>query len=137
MLSPMLKKRPCRICRKWFHPDPRVGDRQRTCSSKECQRKRQLENMVSWRRRHPEYPIKHRMRLRELKDKRGEAVDPLELPRPLTELPWEDVQKEFGVKGTDIIGHMGRLLIQEVKKESMRQPVGITRLSGGHATGFG
>lgn len=31
-------KRPCRICKKWFFPNPRLGDRQKTCGTPECQR---------------------------------------------------------------------------------------------------
>ena len=30
------KKRPCRVCRKWYRPDPRLGNRQRTCGEEDC-----------------------------------------------------------------------------------------------------
>ena len=40
----ILKKRPCRICRRWFLPDRRAGDRQKVCSGKECQRERHRRN---------------------------------------------------------------------------------------------
>ena len=33
------RKRPCRICGKWFSPNPRVGDRQKTCGAEECKRR--------------------------------------------------------------------------------------------------
>jgi len=38
------ERRPCRICRHWFRPDPRVGERQYACSAPECQLVRQLRN---------------------------------------------------------------------------------------------
>ena len=38
MLRAKSRKRPCRICRKWFLPGPRQQDRQRTCGAPECQR---------------------------------------------------------------------------------------------------
>ena len=34
----MLRKRPCRICRRWFQPHARAGERQRVCSEAACQR---------------------------------------------------------------------------------------------------
>jgi hypothetical protein len=121
----MLKKRPCKICRKWFYPHPRVGDRQRTCSSPACQKKRQQKNVADWHRLHPDYAVKHRMRKRELKQKRGESVDPLELPSPLEQLPWEEAQKQFGTQGADFIGHFGRLLLESAKKQMRTQLVEI------------
>lgn len=44
------KKRPCRICRKWFTPDPRVGDRQKTCGDHECMRKWHTKKCAEWNR---------------------------------------------------------------------------------------
>ena len=32
------RKRPCRICKRWFMPHPRVKDRQKTCGNPPCQR---------------------------------------------------------------------------------------------------
>ena len=45
------KKRPCRICRKWFIPNPRVGDRQKTCGDHECMRKWHAEKCAEWNRK--------------------------------------------------------------------------------------
>ena len=42
-------KRSCRICRKWFEPDPRQGRRHRVCRSEACQRERHRRNCVSGR----------------------------------------------------------------------------------------
>jgi hypothetical protein len=50
-----LRKRPCRLCRRWFLPDPRLKDRQRVCSAEECQRKRQASNQTAWLAKHPGY----------------------------------------------------------------------------------
>ncbi|MEA3416175.1 MAG: hypothetical protein U9R02_08490 [Thermodesulfobacteriota bacterium] len=33
------RKRPCRVCRRWFLPDGRLKNRQKTCGNPECQRK--------------------------------------------------------------------------------------------------
>jgi len=32
------KKRPCRICRRWFTANPRLGQRQMTCGSAQCKK---------------------------------------------------------------------------------------------------
>jgi hypothetical protein len=44
----MVKKRPCRVCRTWFAPERRVGDRQYVCSRPECQRERHRRNCARW-----------------------------------------------------------------------------------------
>jgi hypothetical protein len=45
-----LRKRPCRICRKWFWPNPRLGERQKTCC-KECQRQWHAKRCREWNRK--------------------------------------------------------------------------------------
>jgi len=77
------------------------------------------------------------MRVRELQAARGEAVDPLELPAPLNELPWEVAQKQFGVKGADFIGQMGRVLLKRAKKQMLTQVTEPQGEFGEVHTGFG
>lgn len=45
------KKRPCRICQKWFMPNPRVGDRQKSCGDLECMRKWHAGKCTEWNRK--------------------------------------------------------------------------------------
>lgn len=127
----MLRSRPCRVCRRWFHPHSRIGDRQRVCSATPCQEKRQQDNAAAWRARHPAYGVKRRMRLRELRAAKEEAVDPLELPGPLGELPWEVAQEEFGVQGADFIGHLARLVVRRLQELIRKQSLESTRESSG------
>jgi hypothetical protein len=49
------RKRPCRICRKWFTPDARLGARQQTCGSKECKRQWHARKCRDWNRKNREY----------------------------------------------------------------------------------
>ena len=58
----MAKKRPCRICRKWFEVDVRAGGRQRVCSTEECQRERHRQACAAWHERHPDYDKAERLR---------------------------------------------------------------------------
>lgn len=133
----MVRSRPCRYCRRWFRADPRVGARQRTCSSPECQARRQRDNVAAWRELHPEYAAARRMLQRELLAAKGAAVDPLQLPAPLDELPWDVAQKQFGVKGTDFLGQLGRVLLKGAKKQTLHQVPESASESGGLQAGPG
>ena len=60
----MTRKRPCRICRRWFIPHPRAGDRQRVCGAPECQRERHRRACANWRDREAAAEQTHRLRQR-------------------------------------------------------------------------
>jgi hypothetical protein len=103
----MMRKRPCRSCRRWFQPDPRVGDRQKTCSRPECQSARRAKTQASWRERNPEYFVARRMKQRAAADR---PPAPLPMPAPLDRLPWDVAQDEFGVQRADFLAHLGKVL---------------------------
>jgi hypothetical protein len=76
------RKRPCTICRRWFRPDPRVGDRQRACSKPECLTARRQKTQPSWRSRNAGYALAWRI------DRRAAQTQPpelLRLPAPLNQ----------------------------------------------------
>jgi len=120
---PDAKKRPCQICRKWFRPDVRVGARQRTCGRPECQDARQKRALAAWRARNPDYFIAWRIQARCGSER---APEPLRLPHPLSNLPWDIAQDEFGHKGADFIGAMGGVLLRAAKNQLKRQIVDYT-----------
>jgi hypothetical protein len=124
----MLTKRPCRICRRWFVPDRRVGRRQRACSAPTCQIARRVRTQASWRRRNPDYFIAHRIQRRRLEAER--SVLPLVLPPPLSQLPWDLAQEEFGVAGTDFLGHLGRVLLGAAQDQKAGQVIDPTGEAG-------
>ena len=43
--------------------------------------------------------------------------EPLRLPSPLNQLPWDIAQSEFGVQGADFIGVMGALLVRSTQSQ--------------------
>ena len=49
------KKRPCRICRRWFAPNPRVKDRQMTCGDSKCKREWHRKKCEEWNKRNTDY----------------------------------------------------------------------------------
>jgi hypothetical protein len=68
----MPRRRPCRICRHWFTPDPRNAPRQKVCSGECCQRERHRLSCRLWRERHPDYDREERLR-RRLRPLEGEV----------------------------------------------------------------
>jgi hypothetical protein len=129
----MVKKRPCACCRKWFWPDPRVGERQRACTAPECQRKRRAQSQAAWSARQPEYFAARRIEDRARRRiEQGRDVIPLRMPRPLDRLPWDLAQDEFGLKGTDFIGLFGRAMLRLAQDEMTRQVPKKTKEIGRH-----
>ena len=57
----------CRYCGKRFEPDPRLGNRQRSCGDASCQKRRRCINSRNWRSKHPEAddPLYRRIRRRD------------------------------------------------------------------------
>jgi hypothetical protein len=110
MPSPRRRQRRCVICKKGFVPNARLGDRQRTCDEAKCRHELRLRNQAAWRQAHPGYFIAWRAKERAERNAE-EPVDPPRVPPPLTRLPWEMAQEEFGVAGADFLGSLGRLLL--------------------------
>jgi hypothetical protein len=111
---PVARKRPCSICHRWFRPDNRVGLRQQACSKPECQSLRRREKQAAWRARNRDYFSGRRIQARGASDK---PPEPLRLPSPLNQLPWDIAQSEFGVQGADFIGVMGALLVRSTQSK--------------------
>jgi hypothetical protein len=111
---PDARKRPCRICRRWFRPDPRIGSRQQACRRPECQAARRKKKQKAWRERNPDYFIARR-----IKDRSGQErqPEPLRLPAPLSRLPWDIAQSQFGTEGADFIGIMGAVLLRSAQSQ--------------------
>ena len=124
---PEAGKRPCCVCRRWFRPDPRVGLRQRACGQPNCQAGRRVQTQKSWRDRNPDYFIARRIQER---SKQDQPPEPLRLPPPLSRLPWDIAQDEFGVKGTDFIGVMGTLLLGAAQDQFEAYLVDSSRVPG-------
>jgi hypothetical protein len=111
---PEARKKPCRVCRRWFHPDPRVGCRQRACGQPECQAARRQKTQSNWRNRNPGYAIAWRM---DQRTEQSQPPEPLRLPAPLNQLPWNVAKDQLGVQGADFIGVMGALILRTAKDQ--------------------
>jgi len=128
------KKRPCRVCGKWFSPNPRLGDRQQTCGVMECQRRWHARRCAEWNRKNRAYfrEIYLRGRMESFSAAPPEqgpsscsssrVNDPPRRSSPL-DLPQEVIQEVIEVKQFIIIEYIVRLLIRGVQEVIRAQHV--------------
>jgi hypothetical protein len=120
----MHRKRPCRICRRWFVPHPRAGERQRVCGAPDCQRERHRRACQAWRRREAESVRRHRLEQR-LRSAAGESGP---FPGP----QWRAVVRDaVGLEVAVIVGELHRFLEDVVRDAVRRQVPGIAEESRG------
>jgi hypothetical protein len=119
----MARKRPCRICRKWFSPHCRAGDRQHVCSAPSCQRERNRRACAAWRGRHPDYDREDRLRRRLVRD--GEPVGVQ--ADPLRRLDWQAARHAVGLQVAVTIEETGKVLHLWTRNAVRSQVVGAAR----------
>jgi len=126
------KKRPCRICRCWFEPHERVGDRQRVCSKPSCQRERHRRACLDWHLRNPDYDRDGRLRRR--LSQHAEAVPP-EQRRvdPLAQLDWSAARDAVGLEICVIVEESAKVLADWARDAVRAHWPGIMRESPKHA----
>ena len=119
----MQRKRPCRICRRWFVPHPRAGDRQRVCGRVECQRERHRRACQAWRAREGDAERRHRLqqRLRATPGDSGPATGTVR---------WEVVRDAVGLEVAVIFEELQRLLEDAVRDTVRRHMAEMTTESG-------
>lgn len=104
------RKRPCRICRRWFLPNARLRKRQVTCADPDCQRKWHTKKCREWNRANKAY-----FRANYLQNKLdavGDAGGKPAKSRLNTGLPSEVVQAVIGIKHLVIIEYMAQFIRQ-------------------------
>ena len=104
------RKRPCRVCRKWFLPDGRLKNRQKTCGNPECQREWHRKKCAEWNKKNEEY-----FRTNYLQKKLEAAKSPkpnLCKSRLKTGLPLKFVQEVIGIQHLIIIEYLAQLLVR-------------------------
>lgn len=55
------RSRPCVICRKWFTPNPKVRNRQKTCGATLCKQEHKRRSQAKWSERNPTYWAERRL----------------------------------------------------------------------------
>jgi hypothetical protein len=120
----MVRPRPCRVCRRWFRPHPRAGDRQRVCGDEACQRERNRRACARWRAANAEDERAERVRLKVTVGAPGEA--------PTARLEWPAVRHAVGVEVAVVIQELARHSEDWARHAVRAHPMGIVEDSGRH-----
>ena len=120
------RKRPCRICGKWFVPNPRLGDRQKTCGDPECKRLWHARKCAEWNRKNrsifqENYLNRKLESLNAVPSEPPPSLAPPPLPNPVQHAPPLDyprrvVQEVMGAQQLVIIEYIVRLLKRDVQE---------------------
>jgi hypothetical protein len=130
------QKRPCRICRKWFSPDPRLGDRQKTCGAKACQRLWHAKRCAEWNQENRAYfqeiHLAHRLQQTQDSCTSPPSASPPSPPCPTTpisanfpRLPRSTIQEVIGAQQLIIIEYVARILFRSVQEVIRSQQVEV------------
>lgn len=126
-----MKKRPCRVCRRWFRPNPRVGDVQMTCGMPKCKREWHRKKCAEWNRENREYfkeiylnnKILAASAKTENPDNQQKVKGKTTRTRFNVGLPWQEIQEVMGVKQLVIIEYIIHLLLRSFKEPIKAQPI--------------
>lgn len=111
-------KRPCRICRRWFTPNPRLTDRQKTCGDPRCQRQWHRKKCSEWNKRNTEYfrtnYLHHKLNAA-CPSKKASRILPIK-SRLKSGLPLRFVQEVIGIQQLVIIEYLAQLLVRRFQE---------------------
>ncbi len=123
------KTKPCTICRHWFAPMARLGERQRTCGP-QCSLEYERQRQTQWRRRNPGYAVQRRadadvVRIEQAQGaaKQAAAMAQVLGPAPAfyAQVPWEVAKTVMGPQGLVLIARFGRLAHRATKTAMQHQ----------------
>ena len=123
----MAKKRPCRICRKWFAPHPRAGARQRVCSAEVCQRERHRQACATWHGSNPDYDRAERLRRKVVPAR--EAPLPSPSADPMPQVDWDAARDAVGFEVAVFVEESQKVLVDWARDAVVAQQLVITRQS--------
>jgi hypothetical protein len=118
----VLNKRPCRICRRWFLPNPRLKDRQMTCADPKCKREWHRRKCAEWNKNNPDYfrsnylqkKLDHTAQCDQGSTTKSRTL--LAKGRLKSGLPIEYVQEVIGIQHLVIIEYLAQLLFRRFQE---------------------
>ncbi len=120
MRQRILRKRPCRVCRRWFRPDPRQKERQYVCGDEDCQQERHRRNCEDWHRRNQDYDRETRLRSKLKKGKeRGKYAEPSQ------GINWEGARDAIGLELLVVIDEVAKVTLDLARDALLPQRPGI------------
>ena len=124
-----MRKRPCRICRRWFSPHPRLEDRQMTCGDPKCKREWHRRKCAEWNKKNDDYfktnYLGKKLEAVTQPEQISASPEPKKHPIPLLKsrlksgLPQEKVQEVIGVEHLVIIEYLAQLLLKRFQEVIM------------------
>lgn len=126
-----INKRPCRICKKWFVANPRVGTRQKTCGSNECKKKWHAKKCTQWNKKNRAYfqAIHLSKKLQAVQNQEassGKSAPKLPKSGKIPKLPQEVIQDVIGEQQFVIVEYLSRVLLCSVQEVMHKQYFDIT-----------
>jgi hypothetical protein len=126
-----MKKRPCKVCRRWFRPNPRVGDDQKTCGRPNCKKEWHRRKCAEWNRKNREYfkGIYLKNKILAASEGNEKPGNQQEVERKTTRtrfnlgLPWQEIQEVMGVKQLIIIEYIIHLLLRAFQEPIKAQAI--------------
>lgn len=118
-------KRPCRICRRWFAPNPKLKDRQMTCGDPACKREWHKKTCRQWNRENQDYfRANYLQKMLSAQSDKISMPNTIKPPRCLSKsgLPLQFVQEVMGLQHLIIIEYLAQLLIRRFQ-EALRSQV--------------
>ena len=137
-----MRRKRCRYCKRLFPPDPRVGERQKTCGDPLCQKAHKAQNNTRWRRKNPEYSRNDYPRVKEwldhhpgyLKEYRQTHPDYVKKNREAQRVRDRsktlrlDIQAEIKRQAAEITNQLWNLPHLDIQDERSVQPIEMTFL---------
>ncbi len=130
-------KRPCSICHKWFQPDVRQKDRQKTCGRSKCQTELHRRNCHDYNKRNKEEFANNYLekKLGQVEPKTAKENNKEPPPDPIHSevalisppaspfvLPVEIITKECGARNMIIIHYLVRKIISQCQSQNRGIP---------------
>ena len=121
----MARRRPCKICGRWFKPDPRAGNRQQTCSNKACQKERHRRNceVINQANRDNERAHRVRQKLQKVPPAKS-SLSNCRGPTPDKQICWPLARKAVGVEVAVLVEMSLKSLQAWVQDSVHTQPQG-------------
>ena len=122
------RKRPCRICRRWFLPDPRQIGRQKTCGDPACQSENHRQRCQEWNRKNRDYFKANYLsaKLERTRDPPASSIKKATVVTPPSRiklwLPKNVVVDVTGAKQLVILEYIIEQVMQRVVSKSCSQP---------------
>lgn len=123
----MHRKRPCRICRRWFLPDARAKGRQQVCAAPGCQRERHRRACARWRAKNPDYDREERILRRIVVEDRADTTGS---EGPLVRIDFAAARDVVGLETAVFIEESAKVLVAWARDAVIAQALEVARKSG-------